>query len=194
MKNRIQGIKVQEIKDKLNITSSEIRKVTFEPFFRSLEKQYDIGYSSRSPSIKVEKITKVEDLEKIPSRPGIYLIFTNYQDPSIQDNKCTLTLQSDTKAKVIYRGESYKVSNRLESHLFHNTYHQELRKQSGRSDNYAVCLKINNENINLDKASVVSEANWYVAYHGLPSSNRFIREIAEKAFDSVYHKPICSRD
>lgn len=40
----------------------------------------------------------------------------------------------------------------------------------------------------------MSKAQWYVAYHGFPNSNRVIREIAEKAFDEVFNKPLFSKD
>lgn len=195
MSNEFPHVSIGTIKAKLDNVLKQIETEDFVPFFESLKDRYSDGlYSKSSPSLRVKQISKIEDLEKIPNQRGFYLIFTDYKSGFGKRNKCKAVLSDNSKAKAIYRGESYNVRTRLESHLFHNTYHKKLKSASNRSDRYTVCLKIDGEHVNLDEPLEMSKAKWYVAYHGFPKSNQVIREIAEKAFDEVFNKPLFSRD
>lgn len=195
MSNEFPHVSIGTIKAKLDNVLKQIETEDFVPFFESMKGRYSDGlYSRTKPALRVQRISKIEDLEKIPNQRGFYLIFTDYKLGFGERNKCKAVIIGHPDAKAIYRGESHNVRTRLESHLFHNTYHKKLKSASNRSDRYTVCLKIDGEHVNLDEPLEMSKAKWYVAYHGFPKSNRVIREIAEKAFDEVFNKPLFSRD
>ncbi|MFJ7825469.1 hypothetical protein [Psychrobacillus sp. NPDC096623] len=196
MKNEIVSISVEQIKKETDVMHEKIKNKHFFPLFNSLKGQYSIDLAKSSkPTIIVKQIHTIVDLNKIPNQPGFYLIFTDYKNGFKDINSCTAILNNNPNARVIYRGESYNARTRLESHLFNDTYHRNLKSAVNRNDNYKVCIKLSeNENVNLDSPSRVTEASWYVAYHGMRKSNRTIREMAEEAFDDVFGKPIFSRD
>lgn len=186
MSNEFPHVSIGTIKAKLDNVLKQIETEDFVPFFESMKGRYSDGlYSRTKPALRVQRISKIEDLEKIPNQRGFYLIFTDYKLGFGERNKCKAVIIGHPDAKAIYRGESYNVRTRLESHLFHNTYHKKLKSASNRSDRYTVCLKIDGEHVNLDEPLEMSKAKWYVAYHGFPKSNQVIREIAEKAFDDT---------
>ncbi len=146
-------------------------------------KTYFKNYKDYEPVI----IKNITDLNKIPYENGFYVILTDY--PLIGNN-CSFK-HNDLIA--IYRGQCSQVRNRINSHLFNENY---KKNHNGKSVNYTVCLKIDEKDkggINIDKDSY-SNYNWMVVIHKMKDSNKLIREYAEKAFDELYEKPICSRE
>jgi hypothetical protein len=85
------------------------------------------------------------------------------------------------------------VKNRIRSHLFNDNYKE---KHNGKSVNYTVCIKINEKDIGGMNINEIPYSNykWLVIIHKMKDSNILIREYAEKAFDEIYNRPICSRE
>lgn len=197
----IKSYNKNSFEEEIDKAKKEIKYGIFIPFFKSLMNHYKLGdIKSREPRIFMKKINTINDLSKFPnSSPGLYVILTDYMN-GYEENKCTLKVNELDKVKAIYRGESSNVQLRLKSHLFHRTYVEERKKEISngkkRHDDYMVCMKLKDSEkngINLEDEEYCS-ANWYVIYHGMRETQSFTREIAEKAFDEVFGKPICSRD
>ncbi|MFG1488833.1 hypothetical protein ABMA58_06230, partial [Oceanospirillum sp. HFRX-1_2] len=73
----------------------------------------DIDYTGKLPrQIKKIQIDSLNDLSNVLKGPGFYIIAT---DMPIENNPCKLNLGDQLKA--VYRGHSYHVGERLESHL-----------------------------------------------------------------------------
>lgn len=147
----------------------------FRTFFR--------GFDYQSNDYKKIKITKIESLQSLSSvlgGAGFYLIASTMVTPN---NSCRLKIFS---SRVIYRGHSSSVRERLESHLFYGSY---TRRNAGRK--FTVCMKLNGKNVNLDECSKI-DGEWYVVTHSMPKSMKLIREAAEAAFDAEFGKPVCS--
>jgi hypothetical protein len=138
------------------------------------------GYPTNKKKIKILRITSRASLKQVHSGPGFYLIAT---DLDIDSNPCKLSVK---KCGVVYRGHSYGVKERIESHLFYDSY---LVKDSGRR--FTVCVKLDGKNINIDKAPL-NKNKWFAVTHSMPKSNTLIREAAEAAFDKVFGRPIGS--
>lgn len=147
----------------------------FEVFFG------DVDYSKKQKKIKTQAVKLHGDLQKILGGPGFYLIATDL--PAIP-NPCSLAVESD--ARVVYRGHSYNVRERIESHLFYDAYRA---MDSGRR--FTVCMKLDGRNINIDKHPL-NRNKWLVVTHSMPKSTVLIREAAEVAFDAVFGKPVGS--
>jgi len=148
----------------------------FSDFFKNID--YSKGNKKK---IKTHTLKSSNDLDSVLSGPGFYLIATDVQT---QINPCTLTIGANLK--VVYRGHSYNVRERIESHLFYNSY---LVKNAGRK--FTVCMKLDRNNINIDKFPY-NENQWVVVTHSMPKSTILIREAAEVAFDGVFEKPVGS--
>lgn len=133
--------------------------------------------------IKVHKIGAYADLEtkKVLKGPGFYLIAT---DVPTQSNPCRLTVESDLP--IVYRGHSYNVRERIESHLFYGSY---TTKESARR--FSVCMKLDGKNINIDRQPL-NKQTWVVVTHSMPKSKILIREAAEVAFDRTFGRPVGS--
>lgn len=200
MNSKIIALPIDEIKKEISKMHSHIQNTYFIPFFKSLKGKYSSHFKNeKSPKIIVRQISSLIDLEEIPNERGFYLIFTDYKNGYEDLNDCTCVISDDSNARVIYRGESYNVRTRLESHLFNNYYHKKRKENHKRIDNYQVCLKLmNEEHVNLDSSvenhTEIINANWYVAYHAFPKSDGVIRKMAEQAFDEIFGKPVCSRE
>lgn len=147
----------------------------FESFFQSVD------YSLKQQKIKRHTIKSHADLTKILRGPGFYLIATDFP---ATPNPCTASVGSDVR--VVYRGHSYGVRERIESHLFYETYRA---KDSGRR--FTVCMKLGGRNINIDRHPL-SKKKWVVVTHSMPTSTSLIREAAEAAFDTVFGRPVGS--
>lgn len=149
-------------------------------YFADLFRKTD--YTQNLPrKIKRHLVEKPSDLDAILKGPGFYFIAT---DISIKNNPCTLRL--DTQLNVVYRGHSYNVRERIESHLFYDEY---LKKDSGRR--FTVSMKLDGKNINIDKVPLIRNT-WVVVTHSMPKSNILIREAAEVGFDDAFGKPVGS--
>lgn len=133
--------------------------------------------------VKIHIVKNYSDLENnnILKGPGFYLIASNY---AVGENPCTLFINGDKQ--VVYRGHSYNVRERIESHLFYDSY---TSKNSGRR--FTVCLKLDRDNINIDKPPL-NKHGWVIVTHSMGNSKSLIREAAEMAFDEVFSKPVGS--
>lgn len=141
-----------------------------------------IDYSAANMR-KVRKhldLTKA-DLEDVLYGPGFYLIAT---DVETGKNDCRLTIAGNLR--VVYRGHSSNVRERIESHLFYDSYRN---KDAGRR--FTVCMKLDGANINIDRAPLDGN-RWAVVTHSMPGSTLLIREAAEAGFDEVFGKPVGS--
>ena len=168
VESKMNTLPIEKIKEEIANVYLKVKIDYFIPFFKSLKEIYRGDLEKRTPKIIVKNIKIHSDLKSIPNERGFYLIFTDYKKGFQSVNKCKCVLKDNPNARVIYRGESYNVRTRLESHLFHELYHKKRVENKKRSDNYNVCLKLENEeNINLDSKEEVNKANWYVAYHAL---------------------------
>ena len=147
----------------------------FERYFTNID------YSKKQKNIKKQSVRSLADLDKILGGPGFYLIAT---DLPTKRNQCTAVVQGSLK--VVYRGHSYHVRERIESHLFYKSYRA---KDSGRR--FTVCMKIDGRNININRHPL-NKRQWFVVTHSMRKSTRLIREAAEEAFDAVFGKPVGS--
>lgn len=145
-----------------------------------------IDYKVDSPNIQILKINNELDLDKLYTGRGFYLILT---DHSFTRNPCNFQFDNFT---AIYRGEGYYVKKRVTSHLGNEKY---KRERKSNEPNYTTCLKINDgeDGINIDQKPYL-DWNWLVIVHKMRDSNSEIRKEAELAFDSLYGKPIKSRE
>jgi hypothetical protein len=149
----------------------------FETFFR------EVDYAVKLPKqIKLQVIRSYEDLLSVLGGPGFYCIASTVPT---EGNRCTLRLGA-SKAAVVYRGHSHTVRERIESHLFYDSY---VRKNSGRR--FTVCMKLDGKNINVERGST-SKHEWLVVTHSMPGSKVLIREAAEVGFDAAFGRPIGS--
>lgn len=139
-----------------------------------------VSYQKNQGKLKIHQVSSRADLDSILAGPGFYLIAT---DLAAGNNPCKLRVKD---ARVVYRGHSYGVRERIESHLFYSSY---LAKDSGRR--FTVCMKLDGKNINIDKKPL-NRNRWVVVTHSMPKSTKLIREAAEAAFDEVFGRPIGS--
>lgn len=146
----------------------------------------DLDYQVKNNQIQIVELNNENDIEKLFSGSGFYIIMTN---ENFDDNNCTFALLDTT---AIYRGHGFKVKKRIMSHLANKKYRGQ-RKQN--DPNYKVCLKIedNQNGINID-SSPYNLWKWVVIIHKMNNSNKEIREQAELAFDILYNKPCKSRE
>lgn len=145
------------------------------------------------------KMETYDDLKKLHSGPGFYVILTNYKN---DDNNCKLIINNEIKA--IYRGHCSHLKHRIESHLFNKKYNEEYSKRRTEKEKkgekfsevpFNACIKIdpNVNGIDIDD-KLYSGYKWYVIQLKMPGSSRLIREQAEQAFDEVFSKPLASRE
>jgi hypothetical protein len=161
----------------VNRYNAVLREITieFETFFR------DIDFSVEQRIIKRHTITLPGDLAHVLAGRGFYLIAT---DLPIESNSCSLRIGNGLP--VVYRGQGYHVRERLESHLFYDLY-----RAKGSTQGYTVCMRLNGNNVNVDKPPF-NKHQWVVATHSMPASIRPIREAVEEAFDNVFGRPVGS--
>ena len=142
-----------------------------------------IDYAAMLPKqVRIRTIRSQDDVLDVLSGPGFYCIATT---APISGNKCTLKLGAG-RAAVVYRGHSHTVRERIESHLFYDSY---VKKASGRR--FTVCMKLDGKNVNIDRG-FASNHDWLVATHSMPKSKVLIREAAEVGFDAAFRRPVGS--
>lgn len=146
----------------------------FESFFSGE------SYQGNQRKVRILEVRCRADLENVLAGRGFYLVAT---DLDAGNNPCKLSVKG---ARVVYRGHSYGVRERIESHLFYDSY---LAKDSGRR--FTVCMKLDGGNINIDRKPL-NKHRWVVVTHSMPKSTKLIREAAEAAFDRVFGRPIGS--
>ena len=143
----------------------------------------ELDYAGLLPKqVRLQVIRSPENLNNVLRGPGFYCIATTV--PTL-GNRCTLKLGMK-QATVVYRGHSHTVRERIESHLFYDSY---IQKDSGRR--FTVCMKLDGRNINVDRGAA-STHEWLVATHSMPKSKVLIREAAEVGFDAAFQRPIGS--
>jgi hypothetical protein len=148
----------------------------FEQFFN------DADYLQKQKGKIKKHVVKLHtDLDKVLRGAGFYLIATDYPTGT---NPCTLKIADGLP--VVYRGHSYNVRERVESHLFYDQYRI---KDSGRR--FTVCMKLDGGNINIDK-SPLNGKQWMVVTHSMTKSTSLIRQAAEIGFDNVFGRPVGS--
>lgn len=152
--------------------------------FKNYLSNYD--YSHNQSSLMIIDIKNVEDLNKVCTNAGFYIILLNKQ---YEENNCTFSIDDHV---AIYRGHSYSVRDRIKSHLFNSEYNNSNFKYKTK---YTVCLKFEDgiQGINLDKAPYCNYS-WKVIVHKMIGSNKLIREQAELAFDEIYGRPFKSKE
>lgn len=152
----------------------------FEDFFVGFIDNLRITVKDKK--VKCIKVTNFEDFLDINANEGFYIILSNY---NLSKNKCKCAIkieESNMKVKAIYRGECSKRRERLIGHLYNKRY-------EGKDKNF---MKIDNNNgINIDEKPYV-DYEWYIITCSMSKSTQMERICAEKAFDSVYGKPMYS--
>jgi len=149
----------------------------FKEFFRNFD------YSTKLPKqIRLRGIRSAADLSQVLRGPGFYCIASTV---STTGNGCKLKL-GESLATIVYRGHSHTVRERIESHLFYDSYRN---RDSARR--FTVCLKLDGKNINIDRGEAAKH-EWLVLTHSMPNSKVLIREAAEVGFDAAFGRPIGS--
>lgn len=145
-------------------------------------------YSLKSKKYQIVDLKNFDDLNKVYYGAGFYIILTSL---IFSDNECQLKISDLT---TIYRGHSHKVKDRIMSHLFSTQY--KLKESTSKyPSNYSVCLKIEDgvNGIDINEKPYL-ECKWKVIVHKMKGSTELIRQQTELAFDSIYKKPIKSRE
>lgn len=145
-------------------------------------------YNIKSKKYQVVDLKSFDDIQNVYEGVGFYIILTSL---NFADNECQLKISDLT---AIYRGHSYKVKDRVMSHLFNTKYKEKVSTLKYPS-NYSVCLKIEDgvNGIDIDQKPY-SEYKWKVIVHKMKKSTVLIREQTEHAFDNIYKQPIKSRE
>ena len=153
--------------------------------------------------VKVSRIACHKDLESIFPGPGFYIIFT---DSDVGQNPCRLVLGEQCRA--VYRGESYLVRKRVQSHLFNRWYRQDYEdreqeyvsrpEKTGKAyyePFWPACLRLGDGSNGIDVDNdKYSKSQWFVVVHSMKGSSQEVRKQAERAFDDVFGKPVASKE
>lgn len=162
-----------------------------DTFHGAFETVYGDGMLSQSfspfgrynPEVSFRRIVRYSDLDDIHGSQGFYVIFSTAPvDGSRRDSRLKVG-----SAPAIYRGHSYTVKRRIESHLF--------RSKHASHKIYTQCLKLrpgDPNGVDIDKLDPSLE--WYVAVHHLPQSSVEVRKCAEIAFDKAFGRPRACRE
>lgn len=145
-------------------------------------------YTSNTKKYQVVDLKSFDDIKNVYGGTGFYIILTNL---NFSDNESQLKISDLT---AIYRGHSYKVKDRIMSHLFSSQY-KAKELASKYPSNYSVCLKIEDgvNGIDIDKKPY-SNYKWKIIVHKMKGSSELIRQQTEHAFDDIYKRPIKSRE
>ncbi len=146
----------------------------------------EFNYLEISKEIQIIDIKIIDDLRKVYTGPGFYIILL---DEQFADNNCNFSFDDYT---AIYRGHSYSVRDRLKSHLFNSEYNNSDFKNKVK---YTVCLKFEEgiQGINLNEEPYCNYS-WKVIIHKMGGSSKLIREQVELAFDEIYGRPFKSKE
>lgn len=167
--------RINNYKDLLNKVKEEIKEDLVDYF-------NEVNYSQPSEGIQIVELNSEEDIKKVYSGTGFYVILSDYL---FTENTSSFKYK---ERHAIYRGHCHSVKKRLMSHLANERYKL--------NDNlYSVCLKINpGENgININKEPY-NNWKWTVMVFKMKGSSKEMREQAELAFDKIYGKPCKSRE
>ncbi|WDV09208.1 hypothetical protein [Lysinibacillus irui] len=187
-------IKIEYIREEIDKYLKNIREEEVLPFFQTLA--FNSTLTDYSRNIRTFKITDIKSLDKVPSQPGFYIIFS---DINHENNDCTAIFSDlpEKTIKAIYRGEGYNVRLRLKSHLFNDLYAEDFKKSglelNKDSNFYRNTLSINGAKVNIS-LKPFKEFEWYVVYIAAPKSNQNVRDMYEDSFDQVFGKPKYSKD
>lgn len=145
-------------------------------------------YTLNSKKYQIVDLKNFDDIKNVYGGIGFYVILTSL---NFTENESELKISNLT---AIYRGHSYKVRDRVMSHLFSTQY--KLKESTSKyPSNYSVCLKIEDgiNGINIDQKPY-SEHKWKIIVHKMKGSTELIRQQTEHAFDDIYKRPIKSRE
>ncbi|HJV86600.1 MAG TPA: hypothetical protein VJ698_14105 [Noviherbaspirillum sp.] len=160
-------------------------------------------FSAANPRIDVVQLTTHDDLAKIYSGQGFYIILS---DRPVDGNSCRLSFGA---LRAIYRGECGTVRKRIQSHLLNSRYNAEYQARASRYNadpknkgklfyepHWAHCIKLDaggpsGIDINLEPHNRYS---WVVLVHRMNESSQEVRKLAELAFDDAFGHPAGSRD
>lgn len=187
-------IKVKYIREEIYKFLEKIREDEVLPFFQNLT--FNSTLIDYSRNIHTFKITDAKSLDKVPSQPGFYIIFS---DINHENNDCTAIFSDmpEKQIKAIYRGEGYNVQLRLKSHLFNDLYAEDFMKSglelNKDSNFYKITLSIDGTKVNIS-LEPFKEFEWYVVYIAAPSSNQNVRNMYEDSFDQIFGQPLYSND
>ncbi len=154
---------------------------------------------SKNSQVAACSVSDHKSLSDIYSLQGFYIICTDHKIPG---NNCNFSLEN--KHTAIYRGECSSVRRRIESHIFNSTYQRlyDTRKNNKLSQGakfsepyYGACMKVDPllSGINIDETPY-SQSNWSVIVLKMPRSTSIVRKQAELAFDTLFGKPVASRE
>lgn len=155
------------------------------------------NHSNRSEDdVNIIRISRYKDLEKLISGIGFYIILTDYR---YSDNKCKLSIRPEgINVKAVYRGHSYTLRERVESHIFNTKYNEkraEKKRNNKYTTNFDICMKLEEgkQGVDIDETKYKSNV-FYIIQHKMNNSNETQRKIMEKVFDKKYDKPIACMD
>lgn len=155
------------------------------------------NHSNRSKDdLSIIRISSYKDLEKLISGIGFYIILTDYR---YSDNKCKLNICPEgINVKAVYRGHSYTLRKRVESHIFNTKYNEkrtEQKRNKKYTTNFDICMKLEEgkQGVDIDESKYKSNV-FYIIQHKMNNSNETHRKLMEKVFDKKYGKPIACMD
>ena len=167
--------------------SKEINKIEKSLYGDLYSYFKNCNYEKQSKEFKIISLKSLSDIQDVLYGTGFYIIFTSM---NVGDNKCILKIGELT---AIYRGQGYRVKERIMSHLFNSEYRRRVLAKEYKT-NYMACLKINGENgIDIDRKPYLN-FRWKVIVHTMKDSSTLIRRQTELAFDEAFNKPIASRE
>lgn len=138
--------------------------------------------------VRLIGISDYDDLKKLFSQRGFYIILTDYVPKQI--NNCTLSVNiGKYTVKAVYRGECAELRKRVESHIF-NTKHNKNNDKP-----YDICMKLEEGKQGIDIDSEKYKLyKFYIIQHKMKSSLSPQRKCMEKAFDNLFNKPVACKD
>ncbi|MDC7701414.1 hypothetical protein [Vogesella indigofera] len=193
-----------KLADAVTVVESDIR-AQFAVAFKSLYRDGVVpdGFPNLSPPIDQVHLTSPEDLKRVYSGQGFYVILS---DRPVDGNRCQL---NHGTLRAIYRGECRTVRKRIQSHLFNAQYNANYEERSFRyvadqkktrssfyEPHWPHCLKLDLDGpsgVDIDQAPH-SDYKWFVLVHRMKDSSQRVRQLAELAFDDVFGHPAGSRD
>ncbi len=194
---------IPEMKDALENATSVVLGEIKHQFHSYLDNLNSSGLTfealSNNSQVAACNVSDHKSLSAIYSLQGFYIICT---DHNIHGNNCNFSVED--KYTAIYRGECSSVRRRIESHIFNSTYRNlyETRKNNKLSQGgkfsepyYGACMKVDPSvsGINIDEAPY-SKSKWSVVVLKMPGSSSIVRKQAELAFDTLFGKPVASRE
>lgn len=122
----------------------------------------------------------------IDNKQGLYVVLTDYRPSSLDVDACTFKIDGLT---AIYRGEAFKVRERVLGHLFQSIYQPSMLATQIPWPGFMTIDAKNGIDIHSED---YAKSRWMVVVYQLPGCGSHIRKKAEVAFDAVFGKPAAS--